>query len=144
MEEKNYEWIENKTTRILLLLGQIFGLIGIIGMILIFILSFFTKINIVLGLYSGIFGYISALVLPQVGIIFSTKLKYTKVFLQSVENRANNAKSKEDLIELYKYMTYQSKENGSYRLSRLQELDNMFIKIEAQIDILKRFEVNEV
>ena len=110
--KKQYEWSENKAYVIITIIAAILAILGFFGAII--LLSF--NLNTL--------GFLSFLLPPAVGLVLllssflSTSNKYTKQFIDKVQQQMGDAKSIDDLIKIREYIIAQAvDENNMIRLS---------------------------
>jgi hypothetical protein len=137
MENKKYDWTENKFSNVMSTIGLI---IFVSGLLITLILLFFN----ILG-DTTMITFLSFMFSSGIWLLMakgsSTKDEYSNLFISSVERRLSEVKSKEDLIDLYDFMASQAFDDDGYRLSYPIEFGKLFNKVNAQIEILDKLEV---
>jgi len=131
--KKQYEWSENKAYVIIMIIAVTLAVGGVFGPII--LLSFNLKT----------LSFLSFLLIPVSGLVtlissfLSTRNKYTKQFIDKVQQQMDDAKSVDDLVKIREYIIAQAvDENNMIRLSYPGDIKRFIFTIDSQIAILNK------
>ncbi len=137
--EREYEWVENKVSYTTLVIGCVIFIIGFLSMIVVVLVSLFTKIDAMVGMVILLLSMPTALPFFIISSSTSTGEKYTTEFIIKCNKMLDDVKSKEDLIALQKYVYSQAvSDDNLIRLDSPESVQKLIVKINSQIEILNK------
>ena len=101
------------------------------------IIIFFYRFNNWNGYIRYKFTPIAAVFL-LIGSLFSTRNKYTRTFIKTIETKLESCSSLSELLQIKEYFMTQAIENNMFRLSWPITLKSLLSKINNQIEILNK------
>jgi hypothetical protein len=127
MKNKNYEWVENRTSVILKLISIALALLSMAS------LSLFSILNpiMVFYIFGSVFGI--SIILLIISAFKSTKDEYTQKFIKDVCEKIDNITTITELDDLYEYVRNQAVDGNEIRLSNPLAIKGLLNRIKSKI-----------
>jgi hypothetical protein len=136
---KTYKFKENKVSLISGNIGASIFITGFLTSFIIMLLSLFTPIDAVYGIVSLLLSFPIASLFVLISNAYSKKDRFTKDFIEEIENNLSNAKNQKELWEIYDKLWAEAiDENNIIRLSYPLSIKDLFKEINYKIDILNK------
>jgi hypothetical protein len=133
MEQKKYEWEDNKFSRRTKSLGITYFVSGLIFFLGWGLVSIWLEHTAILFLPLIGSSFVLAVVFMLISAKTSDKDKYSREFLCNIKERSKNAKTQNELLDLKKYILYQATDkNGIIRLSYPTKIQQELTNINKQ------------